>query len=315
MKENEITCAVARDLMPLMIDNACSQDSKAAVEAHIAGCEACTQFFEEMKKEMPLRKTDDDTAAKGFQRSIRRQFRRFRKWQIASCVLAGILLLSCLFVMIHPQVFFGIETEVPVSWMKNPVLLRTEQNALLLRFTPAEQFRHFFYSGACSAKPNADNYEYKISFGYPWIAKLLNRDFTDSNFQAKYLDQNVIHLKNGDWAVPLPFAAGYSIWRYLEGKIISVDYGELTQEDIVSLLDKGIPVDGNTAVYKTEPLNNGNERLVLYLSGSDGETVIYQSGDEIPLCDQETQQTFDWMVENHHYLLPMPGDVIHHLQG
>ncbi|MDO5325236.1 MAG: hypothetical protein Q4G00_00815 [Clostridia bacterium] len=42
---------------------------------------------------------------------------------------------------------------------------------------------------------------------------------------------------------------------------------------------------------------------------------LYQTGDEIPLCDQETQQAFDWMVENYHYLLPMPGDVIHHLQG
>ena len=34
----KISCGIARDLMPLVIDDACGEESRLAVEGHVAGC-------------------------------------------------------------------------------------------------------------------------------------------------------------------------------------------------------------------------------------------------------------------------------------
>ena len=44
-------CAMARDLMPLVIDNVASEESREFVEKHLAGCGECSAVYEEMKKE------------------------------------------------------------------------------------------------------------------------------------------------------------------------------------------------------------------------------------------------------------------------
>ena len=35
-------CAMARDLMPLVIDNVASEESREFVENHMAGCDECS---------------------------------------------------------------------------------------------------------------------------------------------------------------------------------------------------------------------------------------------------------------------------------
>ena len=39
----QISCGIAQDLMPLVIDDACGDDSRRAVENHIAGCGECAK--------------------------------------------------------------------------------------------------------------------------------------------------------------------------------------------------------------------------------------------------------------------------------
>ncbi len=51
MKKNE--CNVVRDLMPLVLDRAASDDSRELVETHISGCEECRKQYEEMKADLP----------------------------------------------------------------------------------------------------------------------------------------------------------------------------------------------------------------------------------------------------------------------
>ena len=43
-----MTCDVIRDLMPLCADGVASEESRAAVEAHIRTCEACRALYESM---------------------------------------------------------------------------------------------------------------------------------------------------------------------------------------------------------------------------------------------------------------------------
>lgn len=43
---NDISCGICRDLIPLVKDGVASQDSRAAVEAHIANCSHCRDLYE-----------------------------------------------------------------------------------------------------------------------------------------------------------------------------------------------------------------------------------------------------------------------------
>jgi len=47
-------CNVARDLMPLCIDEAASEESKAYLNDHLAQCETCKALFEDMKTAIHL---------------------------------------------------------------------------------------------------------------------------------------------------------------------------------------------------------------------------------------------------------------------
>ena len=44
-------CGIIDDLLPLYADGACSEESKAAIEAHLASCEACQKKLERMRSD------------------------------------------------------------------------------------------------------------------------------------------------------------------------------------------------------------------------------------------------------------------------
>ena len=44
----KIHCNIAKDLMPLYIDDVLSEESKAAVEEHLTGCEDCRDYYRRM---------------------------------------------------------------------------------------------------------------------------------------------------------------------------------------------------------------------------------------------------------------------------
>ena len=51
---NPITCEVVRDLLPLYADDAVSPDSRALVEEHLSGCDACRRELETCRTELRL---------------------------------------------------------------------------------------------------------------------------------------------------------------------------------------------------------------------------------------------------------------------
>ena len=46
------TCDIIQDLLPLYCDNACSEESKKVVEAHIQECKQCRDDLSQMKMEI-----------------------------------------------------------------------------------------------------------------------------------------------------------------------------------------------------------------------------------------------------------------------
>ena len=45
----KIHCNIAKDLMPLYMDDVLSEESKAAVEEHLTGCDGCREYYRKMK--------------------------------------------------------------------------------------------------------------------------------------------------------------------------------------------------------------------------------------------------------------------------
>lgn len=309
---DKITCGVVRDLIPLVADDVCGEESRQAVEEHVKTCDACAQALRDATAAVPAPKIAQDKAAKGFKKAMKKEGRRIRLWKILAAALAAVVLIGCVGVVSHPEILYNIDTTVPVAWMQNARLVRTEQGAILLQFTPDPQYRHYFGGYAMDSVWDEKNQEvtaYQYSLDYPWLAKLLNRDFDNGKYTARYAyaDYHVIRLSNGDWAFAFMDATEVRyIWR--DGRIWLFSTAGLTQADIERLLSEGVPVDGNTMIVKyTDPWPDDAK---MELKGPDGTVTLYQAGDDIPLCDGETQEKFDLLTANFSYYFHAPGTVI-----
>lgn len=47
---SRIPCNVNKDLLPLYVDDVCSEESKSLVEEHLAGCEECQEYYDALKE-------------------------------------------------------------------------------------------------------------------------------------------------------------------------------------------------------------------------------------------------------------------------
>lgn len=71
-------CSIARDLMPLVIDGACSEESSKFVKEHVSECPPCAEIWGEMKTELPRvaaekEKAELEKAAKAMKKKRRKR--------------------------------------------------------------------------------------------------------------------------------------------------------------------------------------------------------------------------------------------------
>ena len=57
---SRIPCNVNKDLLPLYVDNVCSEESKSMVEEHLAGCEECQGYYDALREGMPEEKIAEE---------------------------------------------------------------------------------------------------------------------------------------------------------------------------------------------------------------------------------------------------------------
>lgn len=106
INENEFTCDICRDLIPLVKDGVASADSKAAVKRHIGNCSGCAAIFDERSaSEMPeMSKTVPNKV-----------FLRAKRW--LTFVYAAVLLLGVFY-----AVRFTGSREMFISWLIMPFI-------------------------------------------------------------------------------------------------------------------------------------------------------------------------------------------------
>ncbi|MBE6611868.1 MAG: hypothetical protein E7632_05205 [Ruminococcaceae bacterium] len=56
----KLSCKVIEDLMPIMHDGVCSEESRALVEEHLAECEDCRKLYEAMDEEIRMKPQEDE---------------------------------------------------------------------------------------------------------------------------------------------------------------------------------------------------------------------------------------------------------------
>ena len=88
-------CNVARDLMPLVLDDAASGESRKLLDEHLEECAACKEYFNGMKAALPIAlAANSEQEQKTFDEAARklRKKRRFRLWRnILIGILAGMV--------------------------------------------------------------------------------------------------------------------------------------------------------------------------------------------------------------------------------
>ncbi len=91
-----LPCKIVQDLLPVYVENACSSESRAAVEEHLAGCSACRDilagiYAAEALPEPPAPEPGEQVVVKSFRRLKRR-------WalSLAAMLLVTPVLLLCI---------------------------------------------------------------------------------------------------------------------------------------------------------------------------------------------------------------------------
>lgn len=109
-----MNCKIVQDLLPLYHDGVCSEESRGAVEEHLAGCEACRQQLADMDAPLPAaaeKKTEDDAAAV---ERIAGEWKRgkWKSWRKGAAAAAlACALLAGLWVLATQWMIVDVDTE------------------------------------------------------------------------------------------------------------------------------------------------------------------------------------------------------------
>jgi len=319
---DKISCQVARDLMPLVIDHACSTESKESVENHVKECPECNQVITVMRSgsfsTLPL--PDDAT---NFKKFVKKQAWKMKKWKILAVLCTIIIAFGGIFVATQPHVIYGLYANIPMRYIENAKLVRTEQGCLMIQMTPSEEYRHFFgysrYSYGPIDKRSADWSSgglMEVEYCYAALGMLLGRDFDHPVYVNSYEhnERNVIHLPNGDWLFAWPMSGFRCNYYWIDGEIYTVAFGPATQDELITLMESGVTISGDLQLSRYEKAESWDwEQLEkIQIKCSDGVIALFHKGDEIPLCDQETQAAFDeWIKNVRPSFIETPGEIIY----
>lgn len=105
----KLSCEVIQDLLPLYVDEVCSEESTGLVEEHMAECENCRQTYDAMKAEG---KTEELVKSEEFRTwqtdSVKKVKKKWSKSKKIFLILGIILGAGLLYILIRVAMIFGI---------------------------------------------------------------------------------------------------------------------------------------------------------------------------------------------------------------
>lgn len=110
-------CGIIDDLLPLYVDGACSDESKDAIEAHLASCKACREKLERMQTETVV----SETVKSSGEITVAKYAKKVRKHRIKLAV--GAVAISVIAACVLSLVFLTIKD---MHDQANPVIHEVE---------------------------------------------------------------------------------------------------------------------------------------------------------------------------------------------
>ncbi len=114
MNNNE--CNVARDLMPLVIDQVASEESRTLVETHAAACESCAQVYNDMLTQTPEK---SDAAEDNSFSAAMRQLRRTVGWRRIKVIILSVVITLCVLatgLWVNQILYIDDNRDMPLDW-------------------------------------------------------------------------------------------------------------------------------------------------------------------------------------------------------
>ncbi|WP_226672050.1 zf-HC2 domain-containing protein [Rossellomorea aquimaris] len=97
----DVPCEIIEDLMPLVVDDVCSEESRETVEEHLVHCKQCQLKWQRMKADLPIAEkksidaTADDRVIKGMASTWKKGKKKsFLKGVFLSALSIAVLLLA-----------------------------------------------------------------------------------------------------------------------------------------------------------------------------------------------------------------------------
>jgi len=209
MNNNE--CNVARDLMPLVIDQVASEESRMLVEAHVYGCEPCAQVYTDMQAKTPEK---DDTAEDNSFSAAMRQLRRTVGWQRMKLIVLCTVIIPAMLVvgyLSYVEIFMSVTRSMPLHWY-HVNLSRTEDGIVLASVGNAEGWYNYSISGGMEP----------LYTGIVYIS----------------LDCSLIPIKSSKFSKE-PEYTGYTEMRWKDGKCLYPDVEDKSVIHPVTEIRKG----------------------------------------------------------------------------
>ncbi len=110
-------CGIIDDLLPLYADGACSEESKAAIEAHLASCEACRKKLERMQSDTVV----SETIKSAGKITVTKYAKKVRKHRIKLAI--GVVAISVIAACLLSLVFLTLKD---MHNYANPIIYEVE---------------------------------------------------------------------------------------------------------------------------------------------------------------------------------------------
>lgn len=228
---SNVECNVVRDLMPLCIDGAASEESRKMVVDHVWKCEKCAAIYKDMQAEMQPDKPDESDYLDAAARKLHRKRKNRKRILIAvTCIVTVIIVLAGMW----GYDYAANRSIFPVALDEyDAYLTRMRNGEVLLNIDLKDDRLVCGLSGYSTTGPKG---------GYVWNAEV------KTTLIRKYFDEPSIDLR-----------VSRTTWNWVDGAMYHISP------------DKGAPI----------------EAYIMF--DGENERVLYQVGDDIPLCSEELE--------------------------
>ncbi|SUN62481.1 membrane protein [Streptococcus dysgalactiae subsp. equisimilis] len=104
----KISCKIIEDLLPLYIDDVCSEESRRIVDEHLSECSKCSETLKQMKKEnLPMENIELNLTEADPIRNLSKEWHKKLKKSMFKGVISTLLIVGAVLLIIY--IFVGIK--------------------------------------------------------------------------------------------------------------------------------------------------------------------------------------------------------------